>query len=372
MNPIKLFFYKNWTTIDRYLVIISSLTILFFAVKYRLQFIDQKGKDIYAYERGVSDLLSGKNPYKWTVESFSNPDDPGNHGYSYFPGLLYVYAPLYILHLNTNLPYHILWKIPVILADIGVGILLYKFFKEKGVLAVTTALLLWFFNPYTYFRSGYTYTDPITIFFMFASLMLLKKDDVMAGAFYGLSIAFKTFPYILFPVMLLKAKKKKAFLAAGLLVGLLVSIPFLNSFDNFFTYLNGTLGVHQNRFVQGRPFLFYISYFYKIEIFQIIPFKVYTLLASFLGWVLATLAYLLKIVKNRYVLALIPFLTFYLFTPVFNRTYFMWFIPIYTMACYKMFKEKHKYLFYISQIVFFAFAGWYLLQWEDGFHIWHP
>ena len=161
-------------------------------------------------------------------------------------------------------------------------------------------------------------------------------------------------------------------MVAGLLVGLLVSLPFLNNVENFITYLNGTLGVHQNRFVQGRPFLFYISYFYKIELFQVIPFKIYTLLASFSGWVLATLAYLFKVVKNRYVLALIPFLTFYLFTPVFNRTYFIWFIPIYVTACYKLFEQKYKILFYASQLAFFAFAGWHLTQWKDGFHIWHP
>jgi len=372
MEPLKLFFYRNWSTIEKYLITITSISILFFAIKYRLQFFEQKGKDAYAYERAVSDLIAGENPYKWTVESFSNPDDPGNHGFSYFPGLLYLFAPLYVLHLNTGLPYHVLWKIPVLLADIGVGVLLYQLFKKRGFLAITTALLIWFFNPYSFFRSGYTYTDPIAIFFMFASIMLLKKDDVMAGTFYGLSIAFKTFPYILFPVMLLKAKNKRGFLVAGLLVGLLVSLPFLNSMENFVTYLSGTLGVHQNRYIQGRPFLFYISYFYKIELFQIIPFKVYTLLASFSGWAVATLAYLLKIVKDKYVLALIPFLTFYLFTPVFNRTYFIWFIPIYVTACYKLFEKKYRILFYVSQIALFAFAGWYLTQWKDGFHIWHP
>lgn len=372
MSPIKLFFYRNWKKIEAYLTVITIFTILFFAIKYRLQYIDQKSKDIYAYERAISDLISGKNPYVWTVESFNNPDDPGNHGFSYFPGLIYLFTPLHLISLNTNIPQHVLWKIPVLLADLGVGFLLYQFFKDKGYLALTTALLIWFFNPYTYFRTGYTYTDPITIFFMFASIMLLRKDDVLAGTFYGLSIAFKTFPYFVFPIMLLKAKNKKAFLAAGLMVGLLVSLPFLKSADDFYTYLNGTLFVHQNRYIQGRPFLFYISYFYNIELFQIIPFKVYTLLASFSGWVVATAAYALKLVKDRYVLALIPFLGFYLFTPVFNRTYFMWFIPIYVTACYQLFKEKHKALFFISQVVFFAFAGWYLTQWVDGFHIWHP
>jgi len=372
MNPIKLFFYRYWDRIEGYLTLVSILIILFFAFKHRLQFIDQESKDIYAYERAISDLISGENPYKWTVASFNNPDDPTNHGYSYFPGLLYIFTPLYIISLNTHIPQHILWKIPVLLADLGVGILLYKFFKNKGLLAITTALLIWFFNPYSFFRSGYTYTDPITIFFMFASIMLLEKDDVAAGALYGLSIAFKTFPFIIFPVMIIKSKHKFKFLLAGAVVGLMVSLPFLTNWQDFLTYLNGTLLVHQNRYIQGRPFLFYISYFYSVELFQIIPFGFYTLMASFSGWVLSSAAYLFKWVKDKYILALIPFLTFYIFTPVFNRTYFMWFIPIYTTACYQIFKNKYRALFYISQLIFFAFAGWYLLQWEDGFHIWHP
>ncbi len=372
MTPIKLFFTKNWGTIEKYLTVASVIIIIFFATARRLKFFDQQGKDYYAYERAITDVIFGVNPYIWTAESFSNPDDLNNHGYAYFPGMLYIFTSLYVLYLNTGLPYEILAKIPILLADIGVGLLLYKLFKDKGVLAVSTALFIWFFNPYFITRTNYVYTDPLAIFFMFASIMLLEKDDVLAGASYALSIAFKTFPYILFPVMLIKSKNKVDFVVAGLLVGLFISLPFMTSWDNFMIYLYGTLGVHENRFIQGQPFLFYISYYYKIELFQVIPFKIYTLLASFSGWVIATAAYYLKLVKDKYILALIPFLAFYLFTPVFNRTYFMWFIPIYTTACYKMFENKHRALFYLSQLVFFVFACWYLIQWEVGFHLDHP
>ena len=357
---------------EKWLKIAVFLIIVIFSVKHRLQYFRSQGKDIYAYERAISDLITGVNPYKWTAESFSNPDDLGNHGFSYFPGMLYLFTPLYVAHLQTGFPHYILWKIPVLLADIGVGVLLYYVFRKKGTLPLTAALLLWFYNPYSFFRTGYTYTDPITIFFMFLSLILLEKDDVLSGAFYALSIAMKTFPYIIFPVMLLKAQNKRGFLLAALLVGVLISFPFLKNLEGFATYLNGAVLVHQNRFVQGRPFLFYISYFYKVELFQIIPFHIYTLLASFSGWVISSALYFLKIVKDKYILALIPFLTFYLFTPVFNRTYFIWFIPIFSVAVYNLFEHKLKPLFYATLLAFFSFSGWYLVQWEDGFHIWHP
>ncbi len=348
------------------------LIIATLAVNYRLQFFAQEGKDIYAYQRAIGDFLTGVNPYQWTIESFSNPDDPGNHGFAYFPGLIYLFSPLYLIGLNTGLSYTLLWKIPVLLADIGVGILLFKYFNKKGILPLTAALLLWFFNPYSFFRTGYTYTEPITIFFMFLALLYLEKDDVLAGAFYGLSIVMKTFPYILFPVFLLKAGDKKKLILSMGLVGLFFSLPFMTSWQNLLTYIQGTLLVHGERFVQGRPFLYYISYFYNIEFFQIVPFKVYSLLAGFSGWVLVVILYFSKKVKDKFILALIPFLTFYLFTPVFNRTYFLWFLPIFLVAVYKIFEKKYRWAFYLTLILFFSFAGWYLLQWKDGFHIWHP
>jgi len=348
------------------------MVFIFLALSKRVVYFQEVSKDVYAYDRAIGDLISGVNPYKWTVESFSNPNDPSNHGFAYFPGMLYLFTPGYILHLQTGLDHYVLWKMPVLLADIGVGILLYIFLKKRGMLPLILSLFIWFFNPYNFFRSGYSYTDPITIFFMFLSIILLQKDDVASGAFYALSVGMKTFPFILFPVMLLCAKNKKGFLLAGMLVGLLLSLPFLKNLDDFMTYLNGTLLVHQTRFVQGRPFLYYISYFYHVEFFRMVPFGIYTLLASLSGTLIGFLLYYFRKLRDKYILSLIPFLGFYLFTPVFNRTYFLWFIPIFLMATSKMFEYKHRWLFYVSQIAFFIFAGWYLLQWHDGFHVWHP
>ena len=173
-------------------------------------------------------------------------------------------------------------------------------------------------------------------------------------------------------IFLFKAKDKKVFLAALIIIGLVFSLPFILSINDLWTYIQGTLLVHSNRFVQGRPFLFYISYFYKIEFFQIIPFKTYSLLASISGWLLVTILYLTNKLRDKYGLALMSFLAFYLFTPVFNRTYFLWFLPVFIISAYKLFENKHKWAFYLTLLVFFAFAGWYLVQWEDGFHVWRP
>jgi hypothetical protein len=203
-------------------------------------------------------------------------------------------------------------------------------------------------------------------------LYLLKKDSVLSGASYALSVGVKTFPLILLPIMLFKTKDKKSFIISVLIVGLVVSLPFMNSLDNFVTYLNGAVLIHSQRFIQGRPFLFYISYFYKIEFFQIIPFKVYTLLALFGGWVVCSLLYLKKVVRNEYILSLIAFTIFYVFTPVLNRTYLLWFLPIFSVGLYYIIEKRYIYLYYIATLSFWLFYYYYLIGWKDGFHIWRP
>ena len=233
------------------------------AIYIRITYFQQTGKDIYAYEKAISDLFAGINPYKWTIESYSNPDDPGNHGYAYLPAIMYLNGFLYLIHLLSGISREVLWKIPVLLCDIGVGVILVKKLFKKDYWILMFGLLIWFFNPYFLLRSNYVFWDPIPVFIMLLSLEFLEKDSVLSGAFYALSVAFKTFPVILFPVFLIKSKNKLKFLTAGALVALLISLPFLTSIQDFLYYIKGSLFVHGDRFIQGRPFLFYISYYYK-------------------------------------------------------------------------------------------------------------
>jgi hypothetical protein len=361
--------------------------IFFYGISIRTKYFAQGSKDISAYTKAISMLKAGQNPYSWTIESYSNPDDPTNHGFAYLPTMLYVNTYLLSASQTLNIDFEYLWKVPVLLADIGIGIFLLKKLKEESLLVKAFSLSMWYFNPYAYFRGGYTYFDPITIFLMLISLHYLQKDNLKAGLLYALSISTKTFPYLIFPVFVIKLLPKTIeqikskeniiktelakFLLAGLGVAILISLPFLRSFEDFMTYLNGSIFIHSGRFVQGRPVLYYISYYGKIEFFRIIPFTTYTLLASFSGWLVLIFLKLKNWVKDRYVMSIIPFLGFYLFTPVFNRTYIIWFIPLFVLGTLKLFENK-RILFYVVNILFYVVTSWYLIQWEDGFHIWHP
>ena len=178
--------------------------IFAFAISERIKVFDTVGDDIYAYKRAIYDLVSGVNPYKWTVESFSNPEDPSNHGFAYLPGLMYVNLIGYIIHVWSveTIPLEMLWKIPILLADLGTGILLILFFKDKGKYSIPLtafSLLVWFFNPYFYSKDNYVYTDPLPIFFMFLSLYLLEKKSDLSAIFYAFAVSLKTFPIILLP-----------------------------------------------------------------------------------------------------------------------------------------------------------------------------
>lgn len=371
--------------IKKYTYWILIALIFIVSINERAKLFDTVGKDFFSYKRAVLDFVEGNNPYEWTVQTYNNPDDPTDHGFAYLPVLIYVNLFGYLVEQlsGETIPMHYTWKFPVLFADIGVGILLLKYFsqfKEKKYIKLYTifALLVWFFNPYFYIKTNYVYTDPLPIFFMFLSMYLLKNKPIGSGITYAIAVGLKTFPILLLPVMLLESKNWKKFFGAAALTGILICLPFMSSYDEFITFINGALLVHGDRYLQGRPFLFYISYFYKIEFFQIVPLKVYTTLASFSGWILVAILYFFtKYPKNHFVLGMVPFALFYLFTPVLNKTYMMWWLPVFLAGAYHLFDivSNSKYKVYFSMLLvsaFWLFNYWYLSIWVDGFHIWRP
>ncbi|MFH1899301.1 MAG: hypothetical protein ABIJ82_02420 [Patescibacteria group bacterium] len=370
MNILRSFLSKP---LLKYLKISAVILVLACGTFKRVLDFPESGKDYRTYISAIETFLSGGNLYQQTIESYKNAGDIGGHGYAYFPGFLYLFTFLYALAPVTQIPYYILWKIPVLLCDLGVAIILFKHLYKKNYFAGLFALTAWIFNPYMAARSGYSLVDPIPVFFILLSLIYLEKDDVLTASFFTLSVIFKPIALIFLPLFLIKSKKWYQFVLACGIIFIIVSIPFILGLKEITTYLNGTLLVHSNRVLQGRPFLFYISYFYKIELFQIIPLSVYNKLATFFGWVLILAGYFLFKIKNKYTLASLSALNFLIFTPVLNRTYLTWFVPIFLLATFEISqKYKKQILYYLPNILYWIFCFWYLKQWEDGFHVWHP
>lgn len=344
--------------------------IMLLAVVYRLEFLWDTGKDFGTYEEAVQTFLSGRNPYVNTLQSFTT-DDLGAHGYAYLPGLLTLYSGLYVLTLTLGWSAGFLWKLPVLIADMLIGVFIYKELKTKSIFAALIGALVWYFNPYLVAEGKFTHTEPLSILFLLIALMYLNKDKVISYTAFALSIIFKTLPVIILPYLFIKSNwnDRKLLVSICLLLGFTFSIPFLTSFNDLSAMLWGSLFVHGAREVQGRPFLFYISYFYGIELFQVIPLSVYSTLSLFGGVALSLIFFYLKR-GSVYLVTTLAFLNFYLFTPVFNRSYLLWALPFYIISMFEV--VKHKKIAYLLILVYWVFFYWYLDQWVDGFHITKP
>jgi len=349
--------------------------LLLLGLYNRLADFGELGKDSQTYVTAITTFFEGGNPYEHTIKSYENKDDIGGHGYAYFPGFLYLFGGLYMLALKLGLDYDILWKGSVLIFDLGTAILLFKELKKIDLTVAYFGVIVWLFNPYlTVSYTNYNLVDPIPIFFIVLALQQLKKDDVLAGLFFTLSVVFKPFGLIFLPLFLLESRNWRVFVLACGIVFIAISLPFLTGFSSLSTYLQGSLFVHSNRVLQGRPVLFYLSYYLKIELFQVIPLAFYNFMATYFGWFLIVVAYILGKVRNKYFLASLSATNFLLFTPVLNRTYLLWFLPLFIIAFLHLAKRYSKkiVLYYIPVAVFWLTCFWYLNQWRDGFHVWHP
>lgn len=366
---------------DAYNKLFLFLTIIVIIVgtskRLSIAYKSGKGGDFNTHIESVVDLIEGRNPYTKTLKTYSNLDsDPGNKGYAYLPAIMYTNTALYItsLFFTFNVGVSLgtmafLMHLPSILAGLFISVFFIKVFYKTDNWALLFSTIFWFYNPYFYYKSAIEGYDVVAIALLLWALYYLKKDDVISGALYALSVIFKTFPIVLGFIFLFGAKDKKKVVLSGLMVFTLFSLPFLRSFQDISIYLQGALLVHGDRFVQGRPYLYYLSYLYDIVTIRLIPFKYYSLLSVISGWVITIIFYTLNTFRDKFKLSVFPFLSFYLLTPVLNRTYLVWGIPLFLVGTYKLFERKPKSLFYILNIGYWIFAYWYLAQWTDGFHI---
>lgn len=363
------------------ILLLLTIIVILIGTGYRLYFVSliKDGGDFGTHEQAIQQLFMGVNPYTSTLESYDNLDDePYDKGYAYLPAIMYTNSIFYFVHLLLKLDYNIIinasvfFSLPGVIASVFIGVFFIKHFYKENDLAMLFCTIIWFANPLFIIKETSEGYDGVTVCLMLWALHFLEDDDVLSGSLYALAILFKTFPIILIFVFLLKAKNKLLFILSGLIMFTVFSLPFLKSVNDFVTYIRGALLVHGNRFVQGRPYLWYISWYGKIELVRIIPFKFYSLASIVSGWLVTPFTLMFISLKNKYTVSLFPFLLFYLLTPVLNRTYILWGLPIFLVGTYHLLNKKHAKVFYIINVAYWLFLYWYLVQWKDGFDIWHP
>lgn len=345
------------------------LCIIFLYFLYvRIPLFTGTSNDSQTYNFAIEKFLNGENVYERTIKTFANPKRyVGDLGYSYLSGYLFLYSFINFLSINLQIDENILIKIPNFIADIAVGILIYKILVKKSYFAGLFGFFLWFINPYFLLRESYTYNDIIPVSLALIAFFYVKKDSVISGSTFALSVVFKTFPVVFFPLLLIKSENKKNFIISASIIGFAASLPFLTSTQYFLDYINGSLLVHSQRGIQGRPFLFYLSYLYDIELIQIIPTRVYSAIAVLGGFFITLIAYYFLKIRNSYLIAMLVSLNFYIFTPVLNRTYMLWFFPFILLGA-SYFLKRNKYIFYIISIFYYLIYYFYLKDWGYGFH----
>lgn len=151
----------------------------------------------------------------------------------------------------------LLVKLPSILADLGIGWLIYKYFKDHKKEGVGFKLaLVWLFNPITWYNSSiWGQTDSIVNLLGLASFsFLLKRKLPLSGLLFTLSLLFKGSLVIFSPVLVAIAIKQgyklKDYLQTTfyiLLTTILVSVWFHPNFDLPIWFLN----LYKNRILPG-------------------------------------------------------------------------------------------------------------------------
>ncbi len=345
------------------------LVIILFSSFQKYKVFDESGGELTTFVDTVYRFTHAENPYIHTWNTYRYPDQYRDKGYAYMPSLLYIQTPLYLLARVSDLPLQRLWKAPVLVADVGTALVLIIFLYKKNYWALLVGLLVWLLNPYFVVNRTYSYTEPLGIFFMVLALHLLGKKDFLTGMVYAAAVSFKAFPIVLFPLFFLGSKRKLRFLTGGFVFALAISVPFILSREDLLSYINSVFLVHSTREPQGRPILFFIKWVTGLNVFDIAYLKIYVYLATFSGWIMTPLLYLTKKLTNKYILAMLSFVPFYLFTPVLNRTYLIWFIPILILGAIELFSYKYKVMYYITVMAFYLFYAWYLSLWVRGVRV---
>jgi len=143
------------------------------------------------------DPLISFSPYK-EMESIAYP-----------PLAAYLFAASYLIYTSLNICnrfiYYFIIKQSMIFSDLVIGLMVYKYCKSD------VAYLLWLYNTFGIIISSvWGAIDPISILFLFTSLILLLQGRYfLSGASLGIATAVKGFPIIFLPTIILHSIKEK-------------------------------------------------------------------------------------------------------------------------------------------------------------------
>ncbi len=225
---------RNMVILMASAIAIMTTLYLFYGIFAKSGITDEMYIDIYS----AKTILNGINPYglKIPIGSFIangvpiyflTPTMNGSYINSLeYPALSFlILIPFIIFNINPVL-------LPVLFSSILTIIIAVRYFKSSisYVTPLATALSLINLNVIFFSLSGMN--DVVWAVFLSLSIVFIGKKFT-GGIFYGLSIAFKQVPFILFPFLIVYIYKtygmKKAlyFIISAILVFMIFNLPFI-------------------------------------------------------------------------------------------------------------------------------------------------
>lgn len=125
-------------------------------------------------------------------------------------------------------------KLPFIVSDVMIGVLIYSIMLRSGRNIAVKALLLWIFNPYTIWISSIwgMFDSLPTLFTLSSMIMMVKRRYFLSGLFLAISVWLKLYPVFLVPIFMFTAirngriKDLKLFLGYFILSMVFLSLPW--------------------------------------------------------------------------------------------------------------------------------------------------
>ncbi len=298
---------------------IFLVLLLVGAFAMRAPMFPVKGGDFKVYEGSVQEVFAGEDIYAHSERSFKMPRE--KHWFANLPAGLYLNMIAYrVAECVPGLRFVVAMKIPVLLADFGIALLLFRILRRKaGSFESFGAVAVWLFNPHLMVMRNYTHFDPLPSFFVLLSLYLMENSPYRSSAYLGVAVTFKAYGMILAPYYLRVMPKRTAFIACFLGVIGAVALPFLFWNPGALLYT----------VFLARPGLGFSGMSVPAMINKALSISI----PSFTGLaVLSVLCFILFIRKRQlapYAYASLMLGTFLVVTPVLHKTYPLWFLPPY-------------------------------------------
>jgi Gpi18-like mannosyltransferase len=287
---------------------------------------------------------------------------------SYFPSLF--------IHWFENYGYLMILKIPAILADLGIGYLIYRYFEARGkknLGKISSTLFL--FNPAVVYLSSFwgQIESVITFFVLLSVVKILENRNILGIIYYFLSLMFKVTTVVAFPLIFITSLKRKVkikdYVFAGLIVLLIIILTSYLFIDkNYFWWF---LSTYIERLVPGPETLPYITVnafnFWTIlfgtkfisdsTIFLGVSLKIWAYLISSAFFILILVKYLSR--KDIFYPLILFFFAAFLFLPRMHERYLY---PIFALFPFVLVRLRGLLKFFLLISIIFLlnlYHGWW-------------